>query len=143
MLYGIQVAFVGEIVVFTCVVRGSNSMAWTSDKYIGVGGQQLQFSARENVGATQSAVGNNQTVATLISSVLDQFIISRLQIRISAVISTASVQCHNTGTNTVTSTTFVQTGMYMIPRVDKGGRVWDYNIALCVSDVPSCEYLRY
>ena len=98
-------------------------MAWTSNEYIGIDGQ-LQFSARENIGATQRAIGNNQTVATLINTMLDQFIISQLQIRISPVNSTASVQCHNTGTNTVTSTTFVQTGMCLIPRVDKGGRVW-------------------
>ena len=39
-LYSIQVAYVGETVVFTCVVRGSNHMGWSSEEYIGTAGRQ-------------------------------------------------------------------------------------------------------
>ena len=112
-LYGVQFAFVDEMVIFTCVVKESNSMAWTSDEYIGIGGEQLQFSAADPPRTSRTAIGNNQTVATLINAMLDQFIVSQLRIRIKSIHPTAAVQCRNTGANTalVTSTTFLLAGM--------------------------------
>ena len=60
-LYGISIAYVDEMVVFTCVVRGSNSMAWTSEEYIGTGGRRLEMSAAELVGTRYSipVIGND------------------------------------------------------------------------------------
>lgn len=86
-------------------------MAWTSDEYIGTGGQRLEFSAAEPVGTRYSAVGNNHTVAELESAVIDNIIVSRLHIRIKSTYSIASVKCHNINANTMTSTTFLLSSM--------------------------------
>lgn len=110
-LYDVQVAFIDEMVVFTCVVRESNSMAWTSEEYIGTGGQRLELSAAEPVGTSYSAVGNTQTVATLVSATIDEIIVSQLRIRIKSNNPTASVQCHNINAGTNTSIEFLLAGM--------------------------------
>jgi hypothetical protein len=110
-LYGVEVAYVDEMVVLTCVVRGSNSMAWTSEEYIGTGGLQLPFIAIEPEGSVRRA---NQTVATLITAVNtgDIMIVSELRIRIISNIPVASVQCISRGTEitTVNSTSFQLAG---------------------------------
>ena len=110
-LYGVEVAYVDEIVVFTCIVRGSNSMAWTSDEYIGTGGQRLEFSAAEPAGTTLSAVGNSQTTAELINATIDEIIVSELRISIQSNFPTPSVQCHNINAGTNSSITFLLAGM--------------------------------
>ena len=110
---GIPVAYVGERVVFTCVVRGSNSMAWTSGEYIGTGVQRLELSAGDVVGTNYTAVANNQTIATLVNATINEFIISRLQITIKPDYQIASVRCLNINTNTATSATFFRAGMYL------------------------------
>lgn len=109
-LYGVQVAFVDENVVFTCVVRSSNSMAWTSEEYIGTGGQRLELSAAEPLGTRYSAVGNNQTVAELVGAVIDVIIVSQLRIRVKSTYPTASVQCN--GINGNAEITFLLAGMW-------------------------------
>ena len=85
-------------------------MAWTSEEYIGTGGQRLELSAAEPVGTRYSAVGNNQTVAELISARIDEIIVSQLRIRIKSNHPTASVQCHNINIGTMTSITFLLAG---------------------------------
>ena len=110
---GIPVAYVGETVVFTCMVRGSNSMAWRSDEYIGTGVQRLELSAGDAIGTNYTAVANNQTIATLVDATINEFIISRLQITIRPDYQIASVQCLNINTNTTTSATFFRAGMYL------------------------------
>ena len=111
ILYGVQVAYVDEMVVFTCVVRGSNSMAWTSDEYIGTGGQRLEFSAAESAGTRLPAVGNSQTVAVLVSARIDEIIVSELYIRIRPNYPTASVWCHNINAGTAKSVEFLLAGI--------------------------------
>ena len=110
-LYGVQVAYVGEIVTFTCVVRQSNSMGWMSEEYIGTGGQQLEISAADPINTPQTAIGDNQTVATLTSAIVDKVIISQLRVKIKPGEQTASIQCRNSSDNTITSTTFLLAGM--------------------------------
>ena len=110
-LYGVQVAYVGEIVTFTCVVRQSNSMGWMSKEYIGTGGQQLEISAADPVNTSQTAIGDHQTVATLTSAIVDKVIISQLRVKIKPGDQTASIQCRNISDNTITSTTFLLAGM--------------------------------
>ena len=86
-------------------------MAWTSEEYIGTGGQRLELSAAEPVGTRYSAVGNNQTVATLIRAAIDEIIVSQLSIRIKSSYSVASVQCHNINAGTMNSIDFLLVGM--------------------------------
>ena len=110
-IYGVDVAYINEMVAFTCVVRESNSMAWTSEEYIGTGGQRLELSAAEPVGTNYSAVGNIQTVATLVRATIDELIVSQLRIRIKSTSPTASVQCHNINAGTNTSIEFLLAGV--------------------------------
>ena len=85
-------------------------MAWTSDEYIGTGGQRLEFSAAEPAGSTLSAVGNSQTMAVLISATIDEIIVSELRISIQSNFPTPSVQCHNINFGTNSSITFLLAG---------------------------------
>ncbi|MCG8621182.1 MAG: hypothetical protein MJE68_04145 [Proteobacteria bacterium] len=113
-LYDVQIAYVDEMIVFTCVVRGSDIMAWTSEEYIGTGGQQLPFAAAEPEGSVQRAIRNNQTVATLVTAVNtgEVMIVSELRIRIMSTHPLASVQCISRGADiaTVNSTSFQLAG---------------------------------
>ena len=112
-VYGAPIAYVDEMVTFTCVVRGSNSMAWTSEEYIGTGGQRLELSAAEPVGTRYPAVRNSQTVAELVSARIDEIIVTKLHIRIRSNYQTASVQCHNINAGTMNSTTFLLAGTFI------------------------------
>ena len=87
-------------------------MAWTSEEYIGTGGQRLELSAAEPIGTSYSAVGNNQTVAELINAIIDEIIVSQLRIRIKSTYSIASVQCLNINAGTMTSIEFLPAGMW-------------------------------
>ena len=60
-LNGIQVAYPGDTVVFTCKLRGSNSLVWESDEYIGVD-QRLTFASAEPNRTELRAIGNSETV---------------------------------------------------------------------------------
>ena len=91
-------------------------MAWTSEEYIGTGGQQLELSAADNVGTNYTAVGNDQTVAELVSATIDEIIVSRLRIRVKSTYLIASVECHNISTNTVI--TFLLAGMFQSTFID-------------------------
>ena len=86
-------------------------MAWTSQEYIGTGGQRLELSAAEAVGTTYSAVGNPQTVAELINGIIDEIIVTELRIGIQSSYPVASVQCHNINAGTNVSIEFRLAGM--------------------------------
>lgn len=112
-LHGVPIAYINERAVFTCVVN-SNSMAWTSEEYIGAGGQRIPFSSANDVGHTESAINNNQTVAVLVNSTesdTDVVITSELYIRVESTHQLASVKCVNSGDNTDTSIEFLLAGM--------------------------------
>ena len=113
-LYGVQIAYVDEMIIFTCVVRGSDNMAWTSKEFIGTGGRELPFAAAEPEGSVQRAIGNSQTVATLVTAVNtgDIMIVSELRIIITSTHPLASVQCISRGADVVTvnSTSFQLAG---------------------------------
>ena len=90
-------------------------MAWTSEEYIGAG-VRLSLSSAQGVGHTVTALGNAQTVAILVNTSTDTavFVVSELRIRVRSTYPIASVQCVNSGTNAVTSTSFYLPGkMYM------------------------------
>ena len=110
-IYGVPVAYIDETVMFNCVVRESNSMAWTSEEYIGTGGQQLEFLAAERPGSTLTAIRNNRTIAELVNTTGREFVVSRLQITIKPNFQTASVRCRNINANRTASITFLLAGM--------------------------------
>lgn len=111
---GIQFAYPGEMVVFTCEVRGSNNLIlmWESDQYIGVG-QRLTLAPVEPNGTVQHASGNSETFAVLSFANVDGanvVIVSQLHIRIDSTYSVASVHCVNDSAHTRTSTSFLLAG---------------------------------
>ena len=110
---GVQFAFAGEMVVFTCTVR-SNSITWSSDEYIGTD-QPLTLVSIQGEGFRSNPVGNAETVAVIVR-VTDETIVSKLHIRVKSTFPVASVQCVNSGTitNPTTSTSFLLAGMYVV-----------------------------
>ena len=84
-------------VTFTCVTRGSDAIAWTSDVYIGAGGVQLGFVADlSNPGDRRTSVSNTDTVAMLTREYDDQGIMvleSELRITPLPDPQTATVAC--------------------------------------------------
>ena len=113
---GIEFAFADEMVVFTCVVKGSNSITWTSDEYIGIN-QPLTLVSIQGEGFELRPVGNAETVAVLVNATtdVDVIIVSKLHIRVRSTYPVASVQCINsgTGTNPMISTSFLLAGTYV------------------------------
>lgn len=104
--YGVQVAYIDETVVFTCVLRGSNNLVWTSDEYIGAN-QQLNLVSAQRIGTVVTAVGNAQTSAELVNATIDEIIVSELRITVESTYPVASVQCVNgASTNAMTSALF-------------------------------------
>ena len=70
-LSGLKVAYVGETVVFTCVVRGSNVVGWSSEEYISAIGRQIEFIA---TGLSGSRRYIGETVAVLVSARVNEVI---------------------------------------------------------------------
>ena len=56
----------GEIIIFNCIVNGSQTLFWSSE-YIGTGGIQLEFSTANRIGERQNSSVNPDTFATLIN----------------------------------------------------------------------------
>ena len=51
---------------FICEMRGSPTITWRSNVYIGTGGASLQFGSFQNPGETRTSDINSETVATLV-----------------------------------------------------------------------------
>ena len=111
---GIRFGYPGEMVKFTCEVRGSNNLVWESDEYIGVGERLILASVEPN-GTVQHATGNhNETFAVLVfandSSTAEVVIVSQLNITINSAYPIASVHCISDSACTRTSTSFLLAG---------------------------------
>ena len=87
-------------------------MAWRSDEYIGTG-QRLPLSSAQGVNHSVSALENDQTVAVIVNTATgaDLVVTSELRIRVRSTYPVASVQCVDSGTNSVNSTSFFLSGM--------------------------------
>ena len=108
--YGLKFAYDGETVRFNCIAMG-NSMAWSSDEYIGSDGNRLEFVSIEPKGTEYRA---GQTVATLISiSNMNGSIMlkSQLQISVQSAFQISSIRCHNIGSDTVNTISFETNGI--------------------------------
>ena len=103
-------AYVGETVTFTCMTRGSNIIAWSSDEYTGLDGNRLEFIPVDVEGATQRV---GQTVATLInvSRVEGEVIlVSQLQISVLFMFQVSSITCHGLDNDAVNTISFLTAG---------------------------------
>ena len=61
----------GDKVTFVCETRGSSTIAWSSEEYIGSGGAQLQFSAVGVPSLTNPMHGIGDTIATFAANKLE------------------------------------------------------------------------
>ena len=107
-LYDGRFACPGSEVIFTCETRGSVALAWSSDQYIGRGGEELTFTALvdTDVGIMKRSGTVNTTVATLINNTLDngqRLLVSTLRI---VVYDSNTVTCRHTSDGNVNSTSF-------------------------------------
>ena len=88
---------------FTCKTRGSDSLAWTSDEYIGKGGAQLQF-YKYSLGGTVMTSDINKNVSANLTVNRDtngvRVLQSVLTIPISSDVPQQSITCINRGLST-------------------------------------------
>ena len=105
----------GEEVIFTCVVQGPH-LAWSSEEYIGSGGKQLEFGARDHERLNKTVKINSLSTVTLLnisetSGVTT--ITSQLKIIASAMYPTNSVVCHDVAAGNPQSVDFNTAGEYL------------------------------
>ena len=104
----------GQAISFTCVTRGSPTIAWISDEYIERRGPGLQFNKFSRLNITESSPVNPKTVAFLVNKTVEgglDVLASQLRIVVVSKFSTASVTCvHGNGSRRVES--FQVLGMY-------------------------------
>lgn len=113
-----EVACAHSNVTFTCVTRGSSSMAWSSEDYIGPGNTQLGFSTFSRVGATSVSSTFPTTVATFTQKFMDgqvQVLVSTLDIVVSSASSSLkSVTCRHNDDGLTNTTSFYVIGIIII-----------------------------
>lgn len=103
----------GQRVVFTCVTRGSPTIAWTSQEYIGPVGVRLLLASFHDIGSPIESQINPNVVASLVNKSNDggmQVLESELSLVISSDIPTATITCVH-GNGTPNTTTFQALGM--------------------------------
>ena len=101
-----------EMVVFTCITRGSGILNWFSNEYIGSDGLPLQILSGGST-VTVPSNSNPNTVATRINVTTNGeiVIISELRIVASAQYPTATVSCDNGDVQSRRSITFHTAGI--------------------------------
>ena len=95
-----------QVVILTCITRGSPTLAWSSNDYIG-SGLLVEFLLIHDQGETRSY--NNGTIATLTYKRVDGSIFvleSTLRIQASRMYSTSTVSCYNVGQDVRDTITF-------------------------------------
>lgn len=122
-----EVACAYSNITFTCVTRGSNSLSWNSEDYIGPGNAELGFSTLSNEGATSVSSTFPMTVATLIQVFDDGqaiVLVSTLDIVVtSASPSLKSITCQHNDDGLTNTTSFYVIGInatnytYYIPQL--------------------------
>ena len=125
-------AYDGQRVVFTCivdiVVGRDIVITWSSDDYIGTGGDVLQVASNALVGFT---VRKSTTVVTLTRRVRNNRVITietQMQITASEVYPTSSVSCRPNG---VPPRTVI---FFTLPWPAAGNAHWSFSVLLCLDD---------
>ena len=107
----------GYSVTFTCVVRGSNILAWSSPQYIGMT-NRLEFSSVSHPSTIRKP--NNYTTAVLESvyhTTAEVELTSTLHIIVQPYFNVSTVTCHSVGTDQVKSVDFRFSGMHNIQNI--------------------------
>ena len=95
----------GEKIIFTCTTNGS-VVAWISDEYIGINGNQLEFGSADFVGHTVTSITNRNTFAKLTMKEGNRVTESQLHITVSRDIQTANVTCSDVSHGSSSSVQF-------------------------------------
>ena len=108
----------GDVLSFTCVTRDSPILTWSSDQYIGVGGEQLEILSIDSPGTTFVSMVDPSTVAVLTNTTDHNgtsIIMSQLSIIVlpSIVQEYHSITCSNVGIGTETSITLQLAGKFI------------------------------
>ena len=104
----------GERLIFTCLMRGSQVLAWSSEEYIGRD-QQIEFLSIDRTGTTRQSPIDPNNIASLINISRENgtlAITCNLSITVLQSINHQghSVACINVGLGTETVTTFYLAG---------------------------------
>lgn len=115
-LGGGGIAYNGQRITFLCTIveyREDIIMEWSSEQYIGTGGDVLQLTSDHPIGYTANDTWNPTTVATLISTstrrsnvVVTVTVVSELQLIASARYPISNVSCGANGRGPVSTVTF-------------------------------------
>ena len=95
----------GEEVVFTCTIRHSNVLEWSSNEYIDSDGYNIQIYN----GTLGTDVRRDSAHAILVRAALEDgvlVLVSELRIRTSALYPRATIQCSNNGHGSSQTITF-------------------------------------
>ena len=105
----------GDIVTFTCIVRGSSSLAWSSPQYIGEN-DRVEFSV---VSVTRINVPNEFVRAELVHVSTEPVneLTSTLRIEVQPSFNMLNVTCHSIGNDQSASRNFEFSGMQYIHNV--------------------------
>ena len=95
----------GKEIVFTCKTNGS-VIAWISNEYIGIDGNQLELASMYTVGHTVTSTINSKTFANLTMIKGDQVIESQLHIMVSKDFPTANITCSDVSHGSSSSVRF-------------------------------------
>lgn len=109
----------GDTVTFTCTVRETNILGWSSNEYIGPGLDRLDILSICEPGTPHLAQGNMNTSAKLINAFDDNgvtVIESELRIEVQSDIVSSSVTCHNVGTDKTITIHFRRSGTSIATR---------------------------
>ena len=99
--------------VFTCETRGSGTIGWRSDVYIGQG-SEINFNLGDSTGITQRSNFNQDVIATFLNSqVVDgvQVLTSQLNVTVSSSAGDHSVSCVCVSNGSVATISFQSIGM--------------------------------
>ena len=117
-----NIAYDNQTWIFRCITEGTSmTLTWTSDDYIGSGGDVLQFKSVHSPGRTASNSINPTTIATLINATTVNgvtVIKSELCIIASVQYSMSSVECraniHGTPTTILFQTILGKEMVYLV-----------------------------
>ena len=122
-LYENQFACPGTEVVFTCEGH-FQILSWRSEMLIGSGGEQIQFSTRNQQGTRRNSSSNPTTFAILtINDNVTMRLVSELHVMVPMDISDVSVSCNDVVNAMSITKSFTVLGMSIIWKFNYGNSI--------------------
>ena len=90
-----QRACVGEMLMFTCTVTGTDFLAWSSEAYIGANNAQLEFLSSDQEGKVLNGSSSSAMLVDVSGEGATRILLSTLRIRVLATPTTFVVTCLN------------------------------------------------